>query len=941
MTSYPVVTVSISLGPSRTPLVGRDAELSLLGTIFADGKRLVSIVGPPGVGKTRLASEYAASLREPDRPAGGVFVCDLGEARGVADLSAIVGAAVGAAPAARGRPRLEIGPLLGRRGPLLVVLDNLERVATEAAPVFARWAEEAPQARLLVTSRIRLGIEERCLELGPLARAGAVALFVELARRIRVGLDAGGDDPAVLDALVDRLDRLPLAIELAAARVAVLSPAQLLERLAHGLDSLRGGRHGRHSSLVEAIACSWELLPAHGRAALAQCSVFCGGFSVEAAEAVVALGAEAPPVLDVLQALRDASLLGAGEIGAARERRFALLAGVRAFADRELLAAGERDAAQARHGAYYVAEGQRLARACEGPQGVEALRRLALERENLLAVHRRDQARAPACAAHALLALHPLMRLRGPGTDDAPLLEACVAAARRGRDEALLAAALIAQGEAAYRHGHAALAQAALEEALERARRAGLASLEGRARLGAGRVEYGRGNVDDAARECAEAASIHHRLGELYHEGVARNILGCIEETRGHLEDAAARFEEALDLFRRCGNAREQGICLLNLGVVRHSEGRPEDARMLLEQALEWHRLAGDRASEADNLVNLASVHLAAGRLDDAERALRVAVVQERELGNRRFEGIALGNLAIIAHELGELEEARARYQEALDLLAESGDLRQHPIFLPFFAAAEASLGLRDEARRDFALARERLAEIGDPGNLLMASVLEGVLDAAAGDLAAARSRLAEGEAARRGRDVVRDSELPVALRLLRAALGAGVALELAPDARRFRVPGAAVVDLSRRGSLRLVLVALAEQRRAAPGVGLPPAALFAAGWPGQKAAPASADARVYTAVRTLRRLGLERILVRQDDGYLLDAAVSLRELPLEEARPAARGDDGAGRGEGQADGRPGDGALGEDDGRGRVGDVDGEDRGRGAQVRPPVLRRH
>jgi hypothetical protein len=217
-----------------------------------------------------------------------------------------------------------------------------------------------------------------------------------------------------------------------------------------------------------------------------------------------------------------------------------------------------------------------------------------------------------------------------------------------------------------------------------------------------------------------------------------------------------------------------------------------------------------------------------------------------------------------------------------------------------FYAAAEAQLGLAREAAIDLAEARDYFHALGDRGLEACAQVLAGILELTAGGPAAAdaaRARLERARAQERQADI-RSSELLVALRLLETALHTAVtgapvplspppaaaenpALEIGPEGRWFRRAGAGPVELTRRAALRLMLEALVAHRLHAAGVGLPPGHLFEAGWPGQRALPAAASGRVYTAVRTLRRLGLEGLLLRQDDGYLLDPAVPVVRVTL------------------------------------------------------------
>jgi hypothetical protein len=323
---------------------------------------------------------------------------------------------------------------------------------------------------------------------------------------------------------------------------------------------------------------------------------------------------------------------------------------------------------------------------------------------------------------------------------------------------------------------------------------------------------------------------------------------------------------------------RLEAVALGNLGVVRHGEGRLEDARALFEQALALHRRTGDRAMEANNRVNLGSVLVAAGRLDEAEPHLREGLVLERAVGNRRFEGLALANLATAAHERRALRDARDLYQAALTVWRECRERQFSAATMPFFAACEWELGLEAEARADFAAARRDQLRLGDPGHLIVLDTLEGVVDPAS-----AAARLARADAVLREPGATRASELPVAARLLRRTLAerttaATPAITVGP--RYFRLADADPVDLSRRGALRRILAALVDHRLETPGAALSQQDLFAAGWPGQRALPAAAAGRVYTAIRTLRRLGLEDSLLHRDAGYLLDESIPLTRQP-------------------------------------------------------------
>ena len=470
---------STNLPPEATSFVGRESDLARLAEMLGAGVRLVTVLGPAGAGKTRLARRFAAQSLGVYAGAGGVWFCDLCEARSRQALVAAVGTSLEVATAA-GDPGQQIGHALAGRGPVLVVLDNFEQLVPWAAETVGAWVRRAPDLRLLVTSRERLQIEsEACFDLEPLSLELSSTLFEQRARAVRADFTVSRANATDVAELVRRLDGLPLAIELAAARVNVLPPSRLRDRLAARFDLLRSQRQDlppRQLTLRGAIDWSWELLSEDERETLAQCSVFRGGFSLEAAEAVLA-PASGAIVVDLVEALVGKSLVRRYEPEALPgELRFGLYETIRDYAAERLEARGAKDAIEARHSTYYVAEGEQLAEGLSGPDVVRCLARLRLETDNLLAVQRRSGERDPETSVRAALALDGLLGTRGPIDTQMSVLDAAEIASRR-TDDTLVARVLLARSQVRFARGDTAAATRDLDEATGAATRAGDRSL--------------------------------------------------------------------------------------------------------------------------------------------------------------------------------------------------------------------------------------------------------------------------------------------------------------------------------------------------------------------------------------------------------------------------------------------------------------------------------
>jgi predicted ATPase len=659
-----------SLPPERDEFVGREADLEELGERLERGTRLVSVLGVGGTGKTRLVLRLAHERRA--AWPGGAWFCDLSEARSVAGIAHAVARALEVS-LGDDDPIAQLGHAIAGRGRCLVILDNFEQVARHAEETLARWLERATEAQFIVTTREVLGLpEERSVALAPLVPADAVALFEVRARQR--GTAIGEDDRAVVAELVGLLDRLPLAVELAAARVRVLSPKQLLDRMSDRFRLLAGsgGRRDRQATLRATLDWSWELLADWERAALAQASVFEGGFTLEAAEAVLDLSAwpDAPWPMDAVQSLVEKSL-----VQRAGGDRFDLLVTVQEYAAEKLCAEGSipeggsgpeaERAALVRHGEHFAGFGpEDVIWTLYGRGGLERQRALQADIDNLVAACRRAVRRGDARAAAGAFAAGwwGVLALGGPYDAACSLCEDVLALpdltpTDRARTLTSMAAALAQAGRPADARPH-------LEEALATARATGDRRLEAVVLGWIGGVVGELGREDEGAALLEEALVIHREVGDRRFEGWTLGNLALRHLYQGRHDESRALLEQCLEALRDAGDHSGESLYLGNFAYLDFVEGRHEEARAKYEEALGRHRESGHRGRVAIVLADLALLVREEGRLDEARSLLESAVTIHREVGQRRQQGIVLGDLGSVLSELGRLDEAEAAFEE-------------------------------------------------------------------------------------------------------------------------------------------------------------------------------------------------------------------------------------------------------------------------------------
>ncbi len=674
-TPAPPPARTTNLRTERSTFFGRGEELSHLGRLFTEGARLVSVLGPGGVGKTRLA---LAAARLALQSSDGVWVVDLTDATDLDGVLSAMGRTLGV-PLVHSADNIEIlGQAMAHRGRLFVVFDNFEHVVDTAAPTIGRWLQLAPTCRFLVTSRERLRVQgEHTIELQPLDDESARELFLDRARAAGAELESA--NPAEIDAILCKLDRLPLAIELAAPRARLLSLEKLRERLDHRFRVLAAKSAGdgsdRQSTLRKAIDWSWDLLDEHERAALAQCSVFVGGFSLDGAEAVIELGDDAPWTLDVIEALRDKSLLRVSEPDdLPGEVRFSMYESIRAYATERLTELDPDGTTVDRHATWVLDHAQGLKNRLQGHGGLSSFLQLAVESDNLLAIQSRRKRSHPEQSLHATLLLQPVLRTRGPTSLHHRLLDEAIDQATALADDAVRAQLHLAKGRALRVRGAVDEAKQELGKALPLFARSDSVAGELETLAVLATLNTDQGRIDEAEAIVHAALPQAEQHGLLRLRGLLTGLLAGHRLTRGHVGDAERLCAEAIQLLTEAGDEVSMATNLSVMGLMCAEIGRVDEARTYIERAQQIHRAWGDLKGHATTLNSLASLHAREGdlaaTLEHSTEALRLF----REIGFRRFAGLTLLNLGATKWALGEPEVALQHFVDASETLAAAGD---------------------------------------------------------------------------------------------------------------------------------------------------------------------------------------------------------------------------------------------------------------------------
>jgi len=859
-------------------------------------------VGPPGHGKTRLALEFARG--EAEKGVAVLFI-DLTEVAGAEDLALRLADAADLAisdDACTDTFWTQVGKGLHQRGIGLLILDNFEHLVEACREPIETLHRGLEQTRLLITSRERLGLRaERRLLLEHLPLPGEDAAAIDNAAidnaAIALFADRAGvvtpPDLRCIARIVHHLEGNPLGIELCATRAQVIGHAALLRELEKGMDVI-SGRHvpeaARFRSLSGALEHSWSLASEPERAALARFSVFRGGFDLDAARALWPDRSES--ILDILELLRDRSLLRISDAHASAGRH-ALYESVREFAAR--FRSDEPVDVEALHAAHFLQEPVTVEAMVTDPLAPAEFERRLAESGNLLCIHRDAMAASPPRvdqAIQALLRLRPLYLARGPFGEIAAMVEETLAACP-DRNESDVALALVMLSELEARRGRFERSVDVLERVRARlGQDEPVLSAYTHMLLGSRLAYVFRRTEALEAFARAEALTVtleQPALAARLHQELA-TLMMLLD-----MPEAERKLESALFYFRRSGSVRGQSQVLGYLAACRLSRGALDAAEQAARESIALCAPLGDRRWTAHAFMVIGCVMRERGALGEARERLEESLETFRSLDNHWLEALALTLLGELAIERDDLVEASRAFERALELERPRGDR----ISIAWALAGVATVSAREDrisqAERALAEAMKIAERLGFRTLIEAVGLRRAEIEiararrlAADGDRAGATSTLAGldlREAQRGGQPyAVRVTARVIARELERAGGALLPSLTLAEDAAWFEVGSAARVSLARRAVLRRLLRRLALERLERPGGWLSTEALFAAGWPAERAIPASAANRVHVSLSRLRKLGLSDFLERGAAGLRLrpEAMVSMR-------RPRAR----------------------------------------------------
>ncbi len=697
-----------NLPSPRTSFVGREREMVQVKRMLAM-TGLLTFIGTGGCGKTRLALEVARDLIGTYKD--GVWLVELARLSEEALVPQVVAGTLGVQEQP-GRPLIESLLDTLKDKEMLLILDNCEHLIHAAARLTVALLDSCSRLRVLATSREPLGAMGELGWLVPslsvpdtqqpttveeLRGCESARLFADRASNSHPGFELTPGNTAAVAQVCARLEGIPLAIELAAARIGMLSAAQISERLGHSLKLLTGGdptADHRHQTLRAALEWSFELLGEPEQVLFWRLATFAGGFTLDAAENVGAGGdIEEEDILELLSMLMGKSLVVAEE-NWERGARYRLLEPVRQYAREKLIMSGDAEAVERRHAGYFLALAEEAEPELTRPRQAEWLDLLETEHDNLRAALSWALGREIDPGPQMAGALCRFWHTRGYLSEGRRYLEAAVRNA--ALPATVRAKAFNGLGWIAEPQGDYERARTAYEESLRLYRssndKRGVANALG----DLGSLALDRGDYEEATSLLEESLALHRELGSKEEVVGVLNGLGVLASANGDREQSISFFSEALALSRGTGNVRMNAVSLGNLGITMLVHGDTEQAAVLLEEGLALFRDIGDSSNIAIGLMHSALAALIQG---DHERVKSLSQESLKLLQKAEDKQHIPDCLEIMAGEAGAQGQAQraARLWGAAEAMREVISVPLQPedrkLLDPYLASARSSLG--------------------------------------------------------------------------------------------------------------------------------------------------------------------------------------------------------------------------------------------------------